>query len=71
MSERLLSSYDGFREASEQKAGSHVTCRLADGNLERIRRFLEFTALRVKVRGDGPFGFVASFNSSLVDSTSD
>ena len=24
--------------ASEQEAGAHVTCRLADGNLERIRR---------------------------------
>ena len=29
---------DGFCVASEQEAGEHVTCRLADGNLERIRR---------------------------------
>ena len=38
MSERLLCSCDGFCGASEQEAGAHVTCRLADGNLERIRR---------------------------------
>ena len=36
--ERLLCSCDGFCEASKQEAGAHVTCRLADGNLERIRR---------------------------------
>ena len=38
MSERLLCSCDVFCGASEQKAGAHVTCRLADGNLEWIRR---------------------------------
>ena len=26
--------------ASEQEAGAHFTCRLADSNLERIRRLL-------------------------------
>ena len=31
-------SCDGFCGANEQEAGEHVTCRLADGNLERIRR---------------------------------
>ena len=31
-------SCDGFCGASEQEAGEHVTCRLGDGNLERIRR---------------------------------
>ena len=38
MSEQLLCSCDEFCGASEQEAGAHVTCRLADGNLERIRR---------------------------------
>ena len=38
MSERLPCSCDEFSGASEQEAGAHVTCRLADGNLERIRR---------------------------------
>ena len=38
MSEQLLCSSDGFCGASEQEAGAHVTCRLTDGNLERIRR---------------------------------
>ena len=57
MSERLLCSYDGFCGASEQEAGAHVTCRLADGNLERIRRLFSnlYIALRVKARGDGVF----------------
>ena len=32
MSEQLLCSCDGFCGASEQEAGAHVTCRLADGN---------------------------------------
>ena len=41
---------------SEPEAGAHVTCRLADGYLERIRRLFEFIALRVKARGDGLFG---------------
>ena len=56
MSERLLYSCDGFCGASEQEAGAQVTCRLADGNLERISSIiLEFIALRVKARGDGLF----------------
>ena len=58
MSKRLLCSCGGFCGASEREAGAHVTCRLADGNLERIRRLfsnLSFIALRVKARGDGPF----------------
>ena len=38
MSERLLCSCDGFCGVSEKEAGAHVTCRLADENLERIRR---------------------------------
>ena len=38
MSERLSCSCSGFCGTSEQEAGAHVTCRLADGNLERIRR---------------------------------
>ena len=38
MRERLLCSCDGFCGASKQEAGAHVTCRLADGNLEQIRR---------------------------------
>ena len=38
MSEQLLCSCDGFCGASEQEAGAHVTCRLADGNLEGIRQ---------------------------------
>ena len=38
MSEQLLCSCDGFCGASEPEAGAHVTCRLADGYLERIRR---------------------------------
>ena len=37
MSERFLCSCDGFCGASEQGTGAHVTCRLAGGNLERIR----------------------------------
>ena len=37
MSERLLCSCDGFCGASEQETGAHVTYRLVDGNLERIR----------------------------------
>ena len=37
MSEQLLCSCDGFCGASEQEAGAHVTCRLADGNLEPVR----------------------------------
>ena len=37
MSERLTCSCDEFSGASEQEAGAHVTWRLADGNLERIR----------------------------------
>ena len=37
MSERLLCSCDGFCGVSEKEAGAHVTCRLADENLERIR----------------------------------
>ena len=40
MNERLLCSCDAFYRASEQEAGAHVTYRLADGNLERIRRLL-------------------------------
>ena len=56
MSKRLLCSCDGSCGASEQEAGAQVTCRLADGNLERIRLFiLEYIALRVKARGDSPF----------------
>ena len=35
----LLCSCNGFCGASEPEAGAHVTCRLADGYLERIRRF--------------------------------
>ena len=38
MSEQLLCSCNGFCGASEPEAGTHVTCRLADGYLERIRR---------------------------------
>ena len=38
MTERLLCSCDGFCGTGEQEAGAHVTCRLANGNLERIRR---------------------------------
>ena len=38
MSERLLCSCDGFCGVSEKEAGAHVICRLADENLERIRR---------------------------------
>ena len=38
MSERLSCSCDGFCGASEREAGAHVTCRLADGTLERNRR---------------------------------
>ena len=38
MSERLSCSCSGFCGTSEQEAAAHVTCRLADGNLERIRR---------------------------------
>ena len=34
----LLCSCDGFCGASMQDARGHVTCRLADGNLEWIRR---------------------------------
>ena len=52
MSEQLLCSCDGFCGTSEPEAGAHVTCRLADGYLERI---LKFIALRVKARGDGLF----------------
>ena len=51
-----MCSCDGFCGASEPEAGAHVTCRLADGYLERIRRlFSKFIALRVKARGDGLF----------------
>ena len=35
---RSLSCCDGFCGASEPEGGAHVTCRLADGYLERIRR---------------------------------
>ena len=38
MSEQLSLSCDGFCGASEQEARAHVTCRLADDNLERIPR---------------------------------
>ena len=56
MRERLLCSCDGFCGASDQEDGAHVTCRLADGNLERDSSIiLQFIALRVKARGDGPF----------------
>ena len=50
MSEQLLCSCDGFCGASKQ------ACRLADDNLERIllEIILEFKALHVKARGDGP-----------------
>ena len=34
----IMCSCDGFCGPSEQEAGAHVTCRLSDGNLERIRR---------------------------------
>ena len=56
MSEQLLCSCDGFCGASEQEAGAHVTCRIsrwqfgADSSI-----ILEFIALCVKARGDGPF----------------
>ena len=53
MSERLLCSCDGFCAASEQEAGAHVTCRLADG--ADLSIILEFIALRVKACRDGPF----------------
>ena len=36
MSERLSCSCHGFCGASEQEDGAHITCRLADGNLEQI-----------------------------------
>ena len=40
--------------ASEQAgAGTHVACRLADEGNSSIN--VEFIALRVKARGDGPF----------------
>ena len=38
MSEQLLCSCNGFYGASEQEARAFITCRLADGNLERIRQ---------------------------------
>ena len=38
ISEQLLCSCDGFCGASEPEAGAHVSCRLADGYLEQIRR---------------------------------
>ena len=37
MSERISRSCDWFSGASEEDAGAHVTSRLANGNLERIR----------------------------------
>ena len=40
MSERLSCSCNGFWGASEKEAGAHVTCRLTDRSLERIRRLL-------------------------------
>ena len=56
MSERLLCSCDGFCGASEQEAGAHVTCRLADGQFGADSPIiLEFIALCVKARGDSPF----------------
>ena len=56
MSERLLCSCDGFCGASQQEEKAHVTCRLADVQFEADSSIiLEFIALRVKVRGDGPF----------------
>ena len=39
-----------------QEAGEHVTCRLADSNLERICRLFSYLEqLRVEARGDGSF----------------
>ena len=56
MSERLLCSCDGFCGASEQEAGAHVTCRLpADQFGADSSIILEFIALRLKARRDGPF----------------
>ena len=37
MSERISCGCDGLSGASEEDAGAHFTCRLADGNMERIR----------------------------------
>ena len=55
MSERLLCSCDGFCGASEQEAGAHVTCRLADGQFGADSSIiLEFIALCVKAREDSP-----------------
>ena len=39
-----------------KKPEVHFTCKLANSNLERIRRlFKKFIALRMEARGDGPF----------------
>ena len=53
-------------EASEQEAGAHFTCKLVDGNLERICRL--FSNLQ-RFAWRWSFFFFAAFNSSLVDST--
>ena len=56
MSEGLLCSCDGFLGASEQEAGAHVTCRVTPWQFGAdLSIILEFIALRVKARGDGPF----------------
>ena len=60
MSERLSCGCDGFCEASEQEAGVHVTCRQADGSLERnCSQFYSASRggawRRMGARGDGPF----------------
>ena len=62
LSERLSCSCDGFREASEQEAGAHVTCRLADGNFvwSGIVDYSQIYSASLEARGDGPLFFVAS-----------
>ena len=68
MSERLSCSCYGFCGASEHEAGAHLTCRLADSNLERIRRLLSNLYYQIYRASRGG---VAAFNSSLVESTYD
>ena len=52
MSERLSCRCHRFCGASEQEAGAHVTCRLADGNLKQI---VDYSQIYSASRGDSRF----------------
>ena len=52
LSERISWGCDGLSGASEEDAGAHFTCRLADG---KWSGFVDYPQIYSASRGNGPF----------------